>query len=180
METIKHILLNRKIRKLEFGILQRGYTLIELLVVIALIGILAGLLLVTVKPQEQIARAYDSKRKTDLNLIAKALIVYRTENNGQYPAASSAWMDEIVGGAILRSVPEKISGIECTTNNPSIPPARSYCYAVNGANVIAYSRLQAKSSRINNNCAGPVAFLVWRSQTESMGIECPASGEPSV
>jgi general secretion pathway protein G len=65
--------------------LQQGLTLIELLIVITIIGILAGGFLVVINPQEQIAKSQDSRKKTDLAEIQKALEIYYQDHDA-YPS----------------------------------------------------------------------------------------------
>ncbi len=50
-----------------------SFTLIEILIVLTLISILAGVLILTIKPQEIFKRARDSKRISDLKNLKKAL-----------------------------------------------------------------------------------------------------------
>ena len=74
---------------------KRGFTLIELLVVIAIIGILATFIVASFTSAQQKAR--DSKRKTDLDAIKKALELYKGDQlagtyplTANYPAALTA------------------------------------------------------------------------------------------
>ena len=64
---------------------QCGFTLIELLVAIAVLGIVAGALFSAINPAKRIGQANDSKRKTDLAQIQKALEQFYQDNNGKYP-----------------------------------------------------------------------------------------------
>lgn len=64
---------------------SRGFTFIELLIVIAVIGILITGFIVIINPVAQIQKAQDSRRKTDLAQIQKALEVYY-QTNRAYPA----------------------------------------------------------------------------------------------
>ena len=61
---------------------NKGFTLIELLVVIALIGLLASVVLVSLK--EVRAKARDARRKQDLETIRKALEL-SYDKRGYYP-----------------------------------------------------------------------------------------------
>ncbi|MFA5013406.1 MAG: prepilin-type N-terminal cleavage/methylation domain-containing protein, partial [Candidatus Paceibacterota bacterium] len=58
----------------------RAFTLIELLVVIAIVGILSGLIIVTMSGATN--SATDAKRKTAISGLAKALMAYQTFNGG--------------------------------------------------------------------------------------------------
>jgi len=71
---------------------NKGFTLIELLVVIAIIGLLSGLVLVSMQGARSKAR--DSVRKQDVNQIEKALLLY-WDRNGQFPGES--WCDSSIG-----------------------------------------------------------------------------------
>ena len=62
--------------------LKKAFTLIELLVVIGIIGILSGLILISVDSTKSVA--VDSARKTDMNSLKKILLAYKTLN-GSYP-----------------------------------------------------------------------------------------------
>lgn len=61
---------------------SRGFTLIELLVVIAIIGVLAAVGMVSYSVAGKGAR--DARRKTDIETIRQALVMYRSEF-GCYP-----------------------------------------------------------------------------------------------
>lgn len=61
-----------------------GFTLIELLIVIAVIGILAVQAFVLLNPVEQLQKAWDVRRKSDLAEVQKALEKFY-QDNGRYP-----------------------------------------------------------------------------------------------
>src|SRR3989344_6926865 len=61
---------------------QAGFSLIELLVVIGIIGILAGIVSLSVQSSRQKAR--DAKRAADIKQLASALEGYFSSNN-EYP-----------------------------------------------------------------------------------------------
>lgn len=62
-----------------------GFTLIELLTVIAIIGILSTILVASVNPARQFAKARDSQRETDLIGILSAIYQYSSEHSGAIP-----------------------------------------------------------------------------------------------
>lgn len=61
---------------------NRGFTIVELLIVIVVIGILAGLVIVTYNGIQQKAR--DTERKTDINALASHAEAYNAQS-GNYP-----------------------------------------------------------------------------------------------
>ena len=67
---------------------KAGFTLIELLVVISIIGVLSGLVMVTM--QDMRAAARDARRKQDLAQIAKAVELYNIDY-GRYQILNSGW-----------------------------------------------------------------------------------------
>jgi len=64
-----------------------GFTLIELLIVVAVLGILAAGIIIVMNPADQIRKAKDAQRKSDLFQIKNALETYYNDF-GQYPASS--------------------------------------------------------------------------------------------
>ena len=78
-ETINNKGFKLKVSSLK---LATGFTLIELLVVIAIIGILAALGTVTYSDSQQKSR--DSRRKSDLETIRKALELAKQDSAGSY------------------------------------------------------------------------------------------------
>lgn len=67
--------------------LNNGFTLVELITVIGILGILSVALITVLNPLEQFKKANDSKRKSDLSQIQKALETYYQDNN-RYPATT--------------------------------------------------------------------------------------------
>ena len=65
-----------------------GFTLIELLVVISVIGILAGIALISFSGAQKQAR--DSQRKSDVKQYQNSVEVFGNNNNGLFPSRTSA------------------------------------------------------------------------------------------
>lgn len=67
---------------------QSGFTLIEILVVVAIIGMISGVVMVSLTTAR--AKARDVKRKSDLVQLQKALALYENTNNG-FPSTGGGW-----------------------------------------------------------------------------------------
>ena len=67
---------------------QAGFTLIELMVVISIIGVLTGIVLVSMNDTRALAR--DARRKSDLGQIATAIELYYLNHNS-YQIPNSGW-----------------------------------------------------------------------------------------
>ena len=68
--------------------LDEGFTLVELVTVIGILSILAVGSIIALDPYAQFQKANDSKRKSDLAQIQRALETYY-QDNGSYPTYSS-------------------------------------------------------------------------------------------
>lgn len=64
----------------------KGFTLIELILVTAIIGLFAAGVIAVINPSQQVNKANDAKRKSDLATIQRALEAYYADN-GRYPQA---------------------------------------------------------------------------------------------
>lgn len=65
---------------------QKGFTLIELILVTAIVGIFAAGIIAVINPSQQVHKANDAKRKSDLATLQRALEAYYADN-GRYPQA---------------------------------------------------------------------------------------------
>ena len=95
--------------------LSPAFTLIELLIVITILGILAGLTLASYSGTQE--RSRDSRRKTDLDAIKKALELARQDTPGAYnypicinPASDNCLLDDnnssILAPTYMKAVPK--------------------------------------------------------------------------
>ncbi|OGH11411.1 MAG: hypothetical protein A3B38_01115 [Candidatus Levybacteria bacterium RIFCSPLOWO2_01_FULL_36_13] len=67
----------------------KGFTLIELLIVVGILGILSAAILATLDPFSQFQKGNDSRRKSDLSQIQKAIETYY-QDKGSYPGSSGS------------------------------------------------------------------------------------------
>ncbi len=70
--------------------LARGFTLVELLIVMVILGILTTIVASSFSSSQEKAR--DTRRKNDLNAVAKAIEVYFNDK-GNYPPCNSGYID---------------------------------------------------------------------------------------
>jgi len=66
-----------------------GFTFVELIIVVAILGIISTIGIAVLDPLTQIQKANDTRVKSDLSQIQKALEQYY-EDNGKYPSIYSA------------------------------------------------------------------------------------------
>lgn len=103
--------------------MRKAFTLIELLIVIAIIGILAGILFVSIG-QNPLIKSRDAKRVSDLQNLRTALTLYYTDNNA-YPAT------------LATMSPTYIPAVPIDPKNATATPAASAttCHDTTGVSV---------------------------------------------
>jgi len=65
-----------------------GFTLVELIIVVALIAVLFAVIIFTIDPGRQLAKARNNKRLSDLNTIANAIAQNSADNKGSFTCAT--------------------------------------------------------------------------------------------
>lgn len=122
-----------------------GFTLIELLVVISIIGILAGMAVVSFTSSQKQAR--DTARKSDLSQYRTLLESYANKNNGLYPLYSSSTI---------------VSENVCTTLNTSLGLSGSCSEDPKYASDSTYLQYQYQSDGSGNTGAATATqYVLW-------------------
>jgi len=122
---------------------NKSFTLIEILVTIVIIGILAGVIMISTS--SSIDKTKDAIRRNDLGMISRGLRAYES-TYGSYPALSCRIGDT---GCLTDLVPEYISSL------PLDPVSGYYGYSSTGSEFM----LLAKGS------SGPITY------TDSNGFD---------
>jgi uncharacterized protein (TIGR02145 family)/prepilin-type N-terminal cleavage/methylation domain-containing protein len=74
--------------------LVSGFTLLEILLVIGIIAVLAGIVILAINPNRQLASVRNTQRKSNLAEINKALYQYYIDNS-RYPVSVTSTLTEI-------------------------------------------------------------------------------------
>lgn len=74
---------------------QKGFTLLEILLVVAAIAILAGIVILALNPNKQLADTRNSERWSDVNTILNAVYQYSIDNNGVLPVGITTTVTDI-------------------------------------------------------------------------------------
>jgi prepilin-type N-terminal cleavage/methylation domain-containing protein len=142
---------------------QKGFTLIELLVVIAIIGVLSGIVFVSLGNSRRASR--DARRVADIKAIQSALLIYSDECGG-YPVAAvntdiqglgldntcTGWIAGPGGGVFLIAAPAPQLPAENGCQDPDPPNNNTFLYWSDGNIFSVYFCL---GSQVGGIPAGP-------------------------
>lgn len=128
-----------------------GFTLIEIIIVMALIAILATALWGNFF--SSLAKGKDSRRKQDLDTIAKAVELYYTDNKAYPLPTVIQW-----GTAFSNSSNSMVIYMQKLPQDPGYPSSNSYCYNSDGYYYKLYANLEnPNDSKIIPTVACPPA-----------------------
>lgn len=142
----------------------QGFTIVELLIVIVVIGILAAITIVAYNGVQN--RALDTRRKSDIASIQKALAQYAAVNDGQYP--TSQYGSSSINGSWASSADASwasfVTAMKPYANIPKDPVSTPGVWTgTNGYNYSYYSNTNAA-------CGGRIKYmLVYRLASEPNG-----------
>lgn len=131
----------RMMQKIKELMNQRGFTLVELIIVIAIISIMAAGVIAVLDPTAQFQKANDTRRKSDLSQIAKALESYY-QDHGAYPTSASYKIYD----ANLGTINWGGSWGNYMNTVPTDPTTgRNYVYQGGGQSYYLYASLERRS-----------------------------------
>lgn len=150
----------------------RGFTLIELLVVISIIGILAAFIVASFTSAQQKAR--DSKRKSDLDAVKKALVLASNDcTGGGYPVIGGFGGTEAKYVSLI-SLMQTLNYIKSTPQDPIQTGASAYNYDTSSGTTTADTCPDASGGRTTDSST---KFLLWATLENSND---PAADSASV
>lgn len=121
----------------------KAFTLIELLVVIAIIGILSGLIIVSLGNMNQNAR--DSKRQTEINALRKAIWMQSNMGSLSYPIETSWCCVGKTGDCpnlTSALVPDFLGKLPVDPSYTATNEESCYMYKSNGTTFDLYTKLE--------------------------------------
>lgn len=165
---------------------SRGFTLIELMTVIAIIGVLAGIVVVSLGSAKASSR--DAKRIADIKVIQSALSLYYNDNS-KYPSYTSAatqltTLTSALKPNYLGGIPQDPTGVSYKyvgyTSNASgnctvSPPVRYHLAAVLETNDSNNKNLNEDADYTNNSAT--TGLYVCSTNGLSQGTDITPKGD---
>lgn len=97
-----------------------GFTLLEILIVVSLLAVIGAAIIIFLNPLQQINKAKDSKKKSDLNVLKKSFEDYYNDKNC-YPT-----LEEVCYNPRSEYAPNEAKTCNICGNNPSSPSFTPY------------------------------------------------------
>lgn len=98
----------------------KGFTLLEILIVVALLALIGAAIIIFLNPMQQIKKAWDSKKKSDLNVLKKSFEDYYNDKNC-YPT-----LEEVCYNAKSEYAVNEAKTCNICGNNPLSPSFAPY------------------------------------------------------
>lgn len=157
---------------------NRGFTLIELLVVIGILSVLFAALIIAINPIEQLAKAKDAGKKSSISQIGRAILNFKTSNDGNFPNETT-WDQDLISRNEISVLPKNPSDDSGCNKNLKPGPQTGWCYQVyldNSTNTnhgLLYAQLDSRNDQMKCNInIGETAYYVWASINGGSGIYC--------
>lgn len=115
--------------------IQSGFTLLEIIIAMAIVAIVSGALWGNFF--SSLSKGRDSRRKQDVQAVAKALELYYADGRA-YPTALPSW-----GAPFANQSNTAVIYMQKLPNDPAYPNA-TYCYTSTGAFYKLYANLENK------------------------------------
>ena len=125
-----------------------GFTLLEVLLVVAIIAILAGIVILAINPNKQLADTRNAERQSDVTTILNAVYQYAIDNDGVIPASITTTDTEIcqLGGTCAGLI-----DLSVITDNETYLvdiPSDPQCPTACDANGVGYTISETANGRI--------------------------------